>query len=198
MKLTPVSWSCNGPAPTGMAGSGQRSQQASGKALVYSSNRKIRFSWGRRETASGASFLPQGGLATNRFLGESGRAPSRAHFPLLPARRFHRAMYMGFTWPLVGGMAAARAGAGAAHGRGALLAAFGAVALPAGFVLGREVQRRLTGKRRPAPTPGTGTPHPFVPRPPVPRPAAPGRSFPAPTAPAALPRPGQESEDAHR
>lgn len=54
-------------------------------------------------------------------------------------------MYTGFTWPLVGGMAATRVGGGVAPGRGALLAAIGAAVLPVGFVLGREIQRRVTG-----------------------------------------------------
>ncbi|WP_406505487.1 hypothetical protein [Streptomyces sp. NBC_00212] len=78
-------------------------------------------------------------------------------------------MYMGFTWPLVGGMAAARAGA---PGRAALVAAIGAMVLPAGFVLGRELQRRRTGRERWAPAPGTGTPRLPVPRRPHPAPAA--------------------------
>ncbi|MFH8409247.1 hypothetical protein ACH4FX_31335 [Streptomyces sp. NPDC018019] len=82
-------------------------------------------------------------------------------------------MYMGFTWPLVGSMAAARAGAGAGPGRGALLAAIGAAALPAGFVLGREIQRRLTGKEQAAPAPGNGEPRLPAPRRPHRAPAAP-------------------------
>ncbi|WP_370417419.1 hypothetical protein AB8O64_01555 [Streptomyces sp. QH1-20] len=54
-------------------------------------------------------------------------------------------MYTGFTWPLVGGMAATRVGGGVAPGRGALLAVIGAAVVPVGFVLGRELQRRITG-----------------------------------------------------
>lgn len=70
-------------------------------------------------------------------------------------------MYTGFTWPLVGGMAAVRVGGGIAPGRGALLAAIGAAALPVGFVLGREMRRRLTGTVRmaePAPEQESGLP----------------------------------------
>ncbi len=74
-------------------------------------------------------------------------------------------MYTGFTWPLLGGMAAARGGGGAAAGRGALLAVVGAAALPVGFALGRELQRRLAGTRWTAPDPGWGSGAPAVPGP---------------------------------
>ncbi|MEU5053689.1 hypothetical protein [Streptomyces sp. NPDC021096] len=82
-------------------------------------------------------------------------------------------MYTGFTWPLLGGMAAARGGGGAAAGRGALLAVVGAAALPVGFALGREVQRRLAGTRWTAPDPGWRSGAPAVPGPRYPDPAIP-------------------------
>lgn len=82
-------------------------------------------------------------------------------------------MYTGFTWPLVGGMAAARVGGGTAPGRGALLATIGAAVLPVGFVLGREIQRRLTGREGAEPAPERGTDHPVVPARPYPAPVIP-------------------------
>ncbi len=72
-------------------------------------------------------------------------------------------MYTGFTWPLVGGMAAARVGGGVASGRGALLATIGVAVLPVGFVLGREIQRRLTGREWVEPAPERGIGQPVVP-----------------------------------
>ncbi|GCD39281.1 hypothetical protein OEIGOIKO_07111 [Streptomyces chrestomyceticus JCM 4735] len=60
-------------------------------------------------------------------------------------------MYLGPTWPLAGGVAAARAGA--SGGRGVLTAAIGAAVVPLGFVLGRELQRRLGRGARPVPVP---------------------------------------------
>ncbi|WP_344121276.1 hypothetical protein [Streptomyces blastmyceticus] len=72
-------------------------------------------------------------------------------------------MYTGFTWPLVGGMAAARVGGGAASGRGALLATIGVAVLPVGFVLGREIQRRLTVREWGEPAPERGVAHPVPP-----------------------------------
>ncbi|GGR31437.1 hypothetical protein FHS38_004251 [Streptomyces netropsis] len=83
-------------------------------------------------------------------------------------------MYTGFTWPLVGGMAATRVGGGGAPGRGALLAAIGAAALPLGFVLGREIQRRITGSVWMAePAPEKGNDLSVVPAPPYSAPAVP-------------------------
>ncbi|QEV16857.1 hypothetical protein [Streptomyces alboniger] len=88
-------------------------------------------------------------------------------------------MYTGFTWPLVGGMAAARAMGGTGPGRGALLALIGASVVPVGFVLGRETQRRLTGIGRPAPARETGN-----------EPLPPARGEPLPAVPVAVPAGG--------
>lgn len=83
-------------------------------------------------------------------------------------------MYTGFTWPLVGGMAATRVGGGVAPGRGALLAAIGAAVLPVGFVLGREIQRRVTGSIwMAAPAPEKERDLPVVPARPPSAPAVP-------------------------
>lgn len=98
-------------------------------------------------------------------------------------------MYTGFTWPLVGGMAATRVGAGVAPGRGALLAAIGAAVLPVGFVLGRELQRRLTGSiwmAEPAPEKESGLP------------ALPVHPHSAPAVPAGPPSWRRQTWEAHR
>lgn len=81
-------------------------------------------------------------------------------------------MYLGTTWSLAGGVAAARAGT--SGGRGVLTAAIGAAVVPLGFVLGREIQRRLGRDGRPVPA------H----LPPPGRPNAPNRPRPAPRTPA--------------
>ncbi len=79
-------------------------------------------------------------------------------------------MYLGPTWPLAGGVAAARAGT--SGGRGVLTAAIGAAVLPLGFVLGRELQRRLGRSTRPVPVP---VPVPEPRRVPPAQPSRPGR-----------------------
>ncbi len=138
----------------------------------------------RLRRSPGTAGTPRRGLAIARPVVHSGHCPPRRSTRCLPcapaglrtsrpaARRCRPSMYLGPTWPLAGGMAAARAGT--SGGRGVLTAAIGAAVVPLGFVLGREIQRRVGrgGRAVPAHLPGPG------------RPDAPIRTRPAPSVPA--------------